>query len=378
MRMRVLIVGALALGACADTATTTPEGIKFKVAPLTLPGITNACYTLTVENDVGDTVWTKSEICADTYGDNSGSITYIGPCDATDNNNSNEAVGPAGNSVTLELEGLWTGGDQLTDQNTTPAVPNPDFNNPCPVGTGCTLTFNCVENADVSVVFNISLMRSAKQGFFDIAVNFEDIFCSAKADCQDELLFQPDGEGSKRGPTAILAFACTAGEGSDTTLWMSDVNITCDNVLVASFNPAAGEGQHSGEGPLYAVYQGAEQLGDYNKLYWNVAIAASGLNLTGTCYLDAIATAADGDQTGLTPDNTTSPYVKFHVLVSPANSTTFSCENNPLNGTLSNGSNSGVNTVYDDVETEQCFEHYLARGEEDFTAFEGDTGACDL
>ena len=375
MRMRVLIVGAMALGACADKTETTPDGVKFQVAPLTLPGITNAEYTLTVKNGASDIVWTKADISADNYGDGASSIPYIGPCDASENDN----------TVTLELQDLYEDGstEGLTDQFS--GVENPDFNNPCPTAedtangengtTGCTLTFECVENADVSVVFNISLMRSAQQGFFDIAVNFEDIFCSAKADCQDELLFQPDGNGgSVRGPTAILAFACTAGENANTSLWLSNITVSCDtdgNATTAPvdyvIDPSAGEGQHGGgEGPLFAVYQGAEQLGNYNKLYWNVAISDYGIDSAGACYLKAIGTASE-NASGLTPANTTSPYVDFDVLLNPTGGT-FTCDNNALNA-----DGSGVNTVYDAVATQICFDYVLTRGA-NFTASSGTAG----
>ncbi len=74
--------------------------------------------------------------------------------------------------------------DQFTSlpSATPPGDGDADFENPCAEAGDCVLSFPCVENEDVFVEFNITVMRDAEQGFFDIAVNFEDIFCSAKFD----------------------------------------------------------------------------------------------------------------------------------------------------------------------------------------------------
>ena len=69
-----------------------------------------------------------------------------------------------------------------------------------------------IENTDVAVQFDITMARQADQGFFDVAVQFKDIFCSAKLDCQNadgsdlELLHTPAGA---RDMTVVLGFACT-------------------------------------------------------------------------------------------------------------------------------------------------------------------------
>jgi len=68
-------------------------GVEISVAPLTLPGLSNVCFDLTVLNGAPtpdgdntndpDTVWSKSSICSSTYGNGAGGdITYIGACDA--------------------------------------------------------------------------------------------------------------------------------------------------------------------------------------------------------------------------------------------------------------------------------------------------------
>ena len=65
----------------------------------------------------------------------------------------------------------------------------------CPDGPLCGLafmdpgplvkTFPCTPNADTPVDFDVTVMRQANQGFFDVAVSFDAIFCAAKLDCCD-------------------------------------------------------------------------------------------------------------------------------------------------------------------------------------------------
>ncbi len=83
-------------------------------------------------------------------------------------------------------------------------------------------------------------MRDANQGFFDVAINFEDVFCSAKLDCTYDndgnvpinLLFDPvTGE---RRQTAVVALACTQGPNADnrTHLHVTDVRYRCGSAMV--------------------------------------------------------------------------------------------------------------------------------------------------
>ena len=177
--MRVLALASIpALGACADAGSgpTGPQ-VKIDVAALSLPGIDEACFGITVFNGVPgdpgtDTVWSNGDVCSVQYGNGQGDITYIGPCDAGVTEN---------NYIQLVLNTLEVDGEELSETGS-PA----DFVNPCADPGDCVLDFECLENADVLVEFNLTVMRNAQQGFFDIAVNFEDIFCSAKLDsCYD-------------------------------------------------------------------------------------------------------------------------------------------------------------------------------------------------
>ncbi len=107
------------------------------------------------------------------------------------------------------------------------------FANPRPADAPCQREPACVEGGDTCVTFDLTVARPASQGFFDVAVSFEDLFCSAKVDCVAdrggdeplELLFAPGG--SERLPSAVLAFACTAGVGADTQLYLSGLAIDC-------------------------------------------------------------------------------------------------------------------------------------------------------
>ena len=106
--MRLLkLAGAIAVfgmagAACEDTSS--PNNVKVAVAPLTLPNMLDACYAIEVQNDVGETVWSREHICASQYGNGIGDITYIGTCDAQDN----DATDGARNTVTLTIENIYT------------------------------------------------------------------------------------------------------------------------------------------------------------------------------------------------------------------------------------------------------------------------------
>ncbi len=228
----------LSLSACLDTVPIPLEegqgGLELSVAPLSLPGVFGACYDIQVSNSANQVVWSKGNpgsartgvssgdldtLCSMQYGAPGGGLTYVGACDASD---------PGNATVRLFVDSLWAeapGGG---------FAPLNDWVNPCtPSGGGCAIEVDCQENADTRVDFNITVMRKAQQGFFDIGVNFSDVFCSAKLDCsydtlgEDplELLFNPST--GVREQTAVLGLACTAGPGQNTELQVSDVVVTC-------------------------------------------------------------------------------------------------------------------------------------------------------
>ncbi|PKN56840.1 MAG: hypothetical protein CVU56_14060 [Deltaproteobacteria bacterium HGW-Deltaproteobacteria-14] len=260
------------------------------VAPLSLDGITDARYQVTVTNaagGAGETVWEKI-LESTRYGDGAGSLAYVGTCDA-------DATGGV-NTVIVELLALYAGDGEVGTST---------YRNPGRLS----LDVVCLADADASVTFDLTIARQAQQGFFDVAVELDDVFCAAKLDCVDdtgtgdlELLHNPDT--SARDLTAVVGFACTGGVTGDTYLYMDDPVITCtrdatsvDIVVDASAlgnvdldaDPNANPG-----GYLFAagVYRGDEDL--YGKSYWNLSLGLDDATFSalGTCVLRGRATAS--------------------------------------------------------------------------------------
>ncbi len=294
--LRALLVSSSVFGlaGCLETAPSSsgPE-VAINVAPLQLPGVTEASYTITVEA-AGQVVWTRTNVLSSDYGDGEGALTYVGPCDAS----------VPLNRVTIVLDSLTAGTTDLAGT----------FQNPTPVFRD----FECLENQDTFVEFNLTIMREANQGFFDIAVTFDDIFCSAKLDCLDaddaplELLF----DGAERAQTVVMAFACTAGLNESTTLYLSDVAIRCAGDAEAySIDPTAGVGNLTLVDPPpmifgAAVYRGREDFADMDKCYWNTAVGLDIDNLGASCTLTATGTASGTPFT----DNTSPAWTRWPVV----------------------------------------------------------------
>ncbi|PKN56114.1 MAG: hypothetical protein CVU56_17920 [Deltaproteobacteria bacterium HGW-Deltaproteobacteria-14] len=278
------------------------------VAPLSLAGVTNAAYTIRVTNAAGgggEVVWERSSLESDQFGDGAGSLSFVGPCDAQ-----------AGtNSVQLTLEALYEGNGVL--------IPTDSYRNPTPL----TLHVACVPNADASVTFDMTIARNAQQGFFDVAVSFDEVFCSAKLDCKGEdggeITLLHNGDAG-RDTTVVLGFACTGrlpGEAGNTHLYMNDIVVTCDGRSV-TVDPSKGPGNlvagdgysQSHPGVLFgaAVYQGEEQVG-FNKAYWDVALGLVD-PAPANCVLTASATASrEVFVGGETPAGTSYPVVVWNV-----------------------------------------------------------------
>jgi hypothetical protein len=366
-RVAVLLL-AVAPG-CAEESLAPPgPGLEINVAPLTLPGVADVCYELEVLNESGATVWTKSPICADQYGDGSSAITFVGACDADDDGDGDTL---AESVVILRILGLYSGNGPHTAGD-----PNliTEYRNPCAPpysADGCQQTVVCSENADTRVTFDLTIMREANQGFFDIGVNFSDIFCSAKVDCVKsndasqaiELVFDPvTGE---RVPTVVLAFACTDGDAPTTTaqtthLYADDLVIDCGATSYA-VSPSAGPGNlyPGGVGapdPLVQamVFEGVEVITnqgvDADKRYWNVALGldstffAPDSDTPPTCFLKTRLAASSGPLTNATTPSQTYPFVNVNVQLNDG--LTRKCTTHPLDGS---GANGGVSTAYTPV-----------------------------
>ncbi|TNF30068.1 MAG: hypothetical protein EP329_14280 [Deltaproteobacteria bacterium] len=333
-----------ALSSCAPEIAQPTASLSLTVAPLSYPGITDATFDIAVRNASSQVVFQKS-LTSRGYGPGDGSLSYVGTCDASDGENPN--------TVSLTLTGLFTGAGGAVE------IPASQYQNP---GT-LELDVDCVENTDVAVQFDLTILRQANQGFFDIAVSFSDIYCSAKLDCVDQdgapLALLHDAAGA-RAQTVVLGLACTGdiAAGGETWLYRDPVVVTCADGT-ATVDPGAGPGNLSegagitstGTAPLFgaAVYYGEELLG-FNKRYWNVLL---GLKPDATgCAVTTQATASpDALTLGATPAGTTWPIITWDVDVTDAGDAVV-CTTHPVNG---EAPHDGVATAYTGLTTPASF-----------------------
>lgn len=365
--------------------------LAISVAPLNLEQIGFACYDLEVlaiqslsPTVVTETVWRRGDffsnradeagafagdsdtLCSNVFGNGpAGDILYVGTCDATYTRH----------VVRLVVDGLYKPSGGRLPEGT-------DWMNPCPPASPCDFYPDCQVNADTPVTINLTVLRSANQGFFDIGVRFDDIFCSAKVDCSykngvdlagnpihDPIMLVHGADGEPQN-TAVIGFACTAGPGQEdlTELYMNAPRVNCSSAAappVQSYyvlpldipegyawdtviNPPA-----PGVVFQYGVYYGEEELmcGDEpcQKKYFNVAIGIDPsftdcvLAFEATAALPGVITQANGWQT---PVGSVYPVVVARVNLTPAIVTgppgaPGVCGENPLNGV-----NSGVLARY--------------------------------
>ena len=81
--------GALLPGCSRAPDEVGGPALAIDVAALTLEGVTDGCYTLTITNEDGETVWTQDQLCGSRFGHDA-SIAYVAPCDATDSDGGGE------------------------------------------------------------------------------------------------------------------------------------------------------------------------------------------------------------------------------------------------------------------------------------------------
>lgn len=269
------LAASLCASACGQEPVRPDALLSVEVSPLELDGVEDAVWDLRVLNgaETPQTVFAV-RLTASRYGDGEGSVSYVGPCDAQVNDN----------TIELRLVGIY--GSPIGSPGA--------FGEAAPAGALPVVdpgvmrqSKTCVPNADVFVAFDVTVMRPAGQGFFDIAVDLEDVFCSAKYDCDaNPLLFDETGA---RGPTHVFGFACTAGPSASasTRLLLDQLVLDCGAAGQATIDPTAGdgnlcvagqtdecEGVDDPSGLLYqaAIYSGTEALAGMDKRYWNAAL----------------------------------------------------------------------------------------------------------
>ena len=282
-----------------------------------MDGVTDVVYQVKVRNTATPPalVWERTLRSSD-YGDGAGSLTYVGPCDASTDTN----------TVHLEVLELHAFDGPITD-----------WVNPGELVQSA----RCAANADMRVSFDVTLARRASQGFFDVAVNFDDIFCSAKLDCLSELLHH----GDQRDTTLVAAFACTTGAGTPTVLHVDAFELACSDgsVWIDSVQGPGNTNQTSAHVFQVATYRGKEGLPTFETAYWNTAI---GLDLASfpppsmvDCTLRGRATASQSDWSdGMTPAGQLYPYIQWDVEV--VRDGALVCGHHPLDG------GTGVETRY--------------------------------
>jgi len=365
-----LAAGALALGALGCAATEPgPPGSTFdiQVAPLE-GGITEACYKLEVfatdnpgdfDDDAvsGNLVWQEDNLCSSSYGVN-GQLRYVGVC-----SNPSGAEEGTVNAVRLTINSLMDGSTDLLSTG---------FINPCPEAAsvdednGCVVPAVCKSNTDTQVEFSLTVMRQAQFGFLDVAVRFNEVFCSAKVDCERDdstetlrFLQKPDGSD---GDTVVVGFTCFAGTDSNGDakplyLYLDDITLDCgaDKAKVyvgqgpGNLAPASFENTE-GQGPILfgaSISQGASMQGG---LYVNTLL---GMNDYAGCTLTTKGTASPTQfDANTTPANTNYPYIDFDVVLGTTEGRT--CSKHPLFGT---DANAGVSAPYTGVHAPAEFDN---------------------
>jgi len=369
---------SLTLWACAGPPASEPTsglagpGLEVRVAPLGLSGIDFACYDLRIANGDGETLIALGDpasnllstppdattLCSDRFGDGAGgAIVYVSACDARHPQH----------TVTLWVDGLY--------QQTADGLVAAPYQDPCP--DGCSVTATCQANEDTPVAFNLTILRPANQGFFDVAVNFRSVHCSAKVDCLAdgggplELLFDP--ASGARGQTAVLGLVCATGADGpadgEPVLLRDPIVIDCPGHDPIVLDPSAGPGNvwsasdPAPAGPIWqaATFVGASDVacsgGTCPALYWNVAV---GFDPTAPgCTLTTRATAGGASLLPgfTTPEGHTWPWIDVAVDLTDANGQ-LACGRHPLNGV-----SAGVSTAYTPLDAERAFCHRFAASE---------------
>jgi len=370
LRHAIAIVGTLSatlsLGGCLlaapdeEAAGSGPE-LAVVVTALELASAGDVVWDVAVFSGSEEPVWQR-RLTSSAFGDGAGSTTYVGPCDARPEAEHHTVdlwlVGVFAQPIPPGGAGAFNAGSAIGDgavDGTALPVQSPTASGPIRESV------TCLASEDVAVTFDVTVLRPASQGFFDVAIGYDELFCSAKFDCcydidgegcaadgADDILLLHDAGGA-RGRTFILALSCTAGPGGDalTTLLMDSLELDCTTPAGAPFTPdvTIDPGSHrvgnlcdasaiaaceAISAPVLdpsellfqvATFRGVDALvwgTDVARVaYWNVALGVEPA-ITG-CRLRSRATAADAERspalaaTGLIPDGHVYPYIAWEV-----------------------------------------------------------------
>lgn len=273
---RHTLVLALVIFACDAERTIPHQGrLAIGVAPLELGGV--ACYSIAVSHAdtlVFETPWVCSGPAVDDHGNAVpgqgsgplGDLVFIGAC--IDDNDD----GPTMNRVVVTLHTLF-------DAN---GAARRDLDLPPPFVRDVL----CEENGDTRVDVSFVVMRGADHGFLDLVVRFEDIACSAKVDCAEELV--PIGHPGLDG--IVIALACRSDTSAFTPLFMDTIRLACvgrDGAsTVVDVDPTDSPGLFSATPAtsFVAAAVGSEgRIADDGASYWTIAIGLGDLDAFASC-----------------------------------------------------------------------------------------------
>jgi len=370
----VALVAASTTGCADNEAAVETTGLSLSVGALHMPGIDAACYDVRVRGAAG-VVWQRGDpalaasagdsgaLCSDRFGSGGGGdIAYVGACDGSANGDSDALRAGVQNEVTLWVDGLYRVVDGAYVAIATA------WQNPCETD-GCNVVADCRENTDTPVAFDFTILRQGDSGFFDIVVEFDDIFCAAKVDCR-YLNATPEGDDDPvirlvrdvagvKLPTAVFAISCSAGADDEgtTRLYLSDIAIDCAGEAEDSIVPVATADQVFTADPPGIVAQADVSIGEENlvagdKLYWSVAVALTPSDDSDPlapvfagkdCKLSASGTASSGDiDRALAGVNVTYPYIQAAVQLTDDDGALV-CRQHPVNG------GNGLSTIYSEL-----------------------------
>jgi hypothetical protein len=276
----VMTTAGLVFASCGPLESTdvaSNSRLSLQASALSSDELSDACYRVTVHDGDGGVVWSRDDLCASSFGVGT-EIAYVGFCNASS---------PM-HTASLELM-------DILDEFGTPLAAD-RFVNPCPPGQACEQAFECVENEDARVNFELTVLLDAEAGFVDTAVNVDYLECSGKLDCVDDdgepLLLLHDENGD-RGPTVVFGLSCNMEPCSDPgiELYFNTLVVRCaeGRALVDVLEP--GPATIVQDAPILfggTVFSGTGPFG--GSLFHNVAI---GFNGGTNCTAKFRATASD-------------------------------------------------------------------------------------